>query len=47
MPNDETNIPKQDQGQKSIRHPFVINVDIEAMLEKIDSCDKNLAKYCT
>ena len=36
MPNDETNIPKYDQGGKSIRHPFVIYGDTETMLEKID-----------
>ena len=41
MTDEETKILKYNQRQKSIKHLFVIYVDFEAMLEKIDSCENN------
>ena len=37
MPNNENNISKYHYEKKSIRHPFVIHVDFEVILEKMDS----------
>ena len=38
MPNKDNNIIKYNQGEKSIKLPFVIHADLECLLEKMDTC---------
>ena len=35
MPNEDNKIIKYNQGEKSIRSPFIIYADLECLLEKI------------
>ena len=38
MPNEETKIIKYNQGEKSIKSPFIIYADLECLLEKMNTC---------
>ena len=41
MPTKDNNIIKYNQGEKSIKLPFVIYADLECLLEKMSTCTKN------
>ena len=41
MPNKENNKIKYNQGEKSIKLPFIIYADLECLLEKINTCYNN------
>ena len=38
MPNEDNKIIKCNQGEKSVRSPFIIYADLECLLEKISTC---------
>ena len=38
MPNEDNKIIKYNQGEKSIKSPFIIYADLECLLEKISTC---------
>ena len=42
MPTKDNNTIKYNQGEKSIKLPFVIYADLECLLEKISMCQNNL-----
>ena len=41
MPNEDNKIIKYNQGEKSIKLPFIIYADLECLLEKISTCHNN------
>ena len=41
MPTKDNNIIKYNQGEKSIKLPFIIYADLEYLLEKMDTCYNN------
>ena len=41
MPNEDNKIIKYNQGEKSIKSPFIIYADLECLLEKISTCYSN------
>ena len=41
MPNEDNKIIKYNQGEKSIRSPFIIYADLECLVEKINTCFNN------
>ena len=41
MPNENNNIIKYNQGEKSIKLPFIIYADFECLLEKMNTCYNN------
>ena len=41
MPTEDNNTIKYNQGEKSIKLPFVIYTDLECLLEKISTCQNN------
>ena len=41
MPNEENKIIKYNQGEKSIKSPFIIYADLECLLEKVNTCYNN------
>ena len=41
MPNEDNKIIKYNQGEKSIRSPFIIYADLECLLEKINTSYNN------
>ena len=41
MPTKDNNTTKYNQGEKSIKLPFVIYADLECLLEKISTCQNN------
>ena len=41
MPNKDNNKIKYNQGEKSIKLPFIIYAYLECLLEKIDTCYNN------
>ena len=41
MPNEDNKIIKYNQGEKSVRSPFIIYADLECLLEKIGTCYNN------
>ena len=41
MPNEDDKIIKYNQGEKSIKLPFIIYADLECLLEKISTCHNN------
>ena len=41
MPNEDNKIIKYNQGEKSIKSPYIINADLECLLEKISTCCNN------
>ena len=47
MPYDDNKIIKYNQGEKSIKSPFIIYPDLECLLEKISTCYNNLEESST
>ena len=47
MPNEDNKIIKYNQGEKSIKLPFIIYADLECLLEKISTCYNNLEESST
>ena len=47
MPTKDNNIIKHNQGEKSIKLPFVVYADLECLLEKISTCQNNPNKSST
>ena len=45
MPNGDNKIIKYNQGEKSIKSPFIIYADLECLLEKISTCYNNLENH--
>ena len=41
MPTKDNNIIKYNQGEKSIKLPFIIYADLECLLEKMSTCQNN------
>ena len=41
MPTDKNNLIKYNQGNKSLKLPFIIYADLECLLKKIDPCQNN------
>ena len=41
MPNEDNKITKYNQGEKSIKSPFIIYADLECLLEKMSTCYNN------
>ena len=41
MPSEDTKILEFNQNQKSDKAPFIIYVDLQCMIEKIDGCKNN------
>ena len=41
MPSPNNNIIKYNQGDKSLKLPFIIYADLECLLKKIDTCHNN------
>ena len=41
MPNEDKKIIKYNQGEKSIKLPFIIYADLECLLEKLSTCHNN------
>ena len=41
MPTKDNNTIKYNQGEKSIKLPYVIYADLECLLEKISTCQNN------
>ena len=44
MPNEDNKIIKYNQGEKSVKSPFIIYDDLECLLEKISTCYNNPEK---
>ena len=47
MPTKNNNIIKSNQGEKSIKLPFVVYADLECLLEKMSTCQNNLNESST
>ena len=47
MPNEDNKIIKSNQGEKSIRSPFIIYADLGCLVEKISTCYNNLEESST
>ena len=47
MPNEENKILKFNHGEKSLKAPAIIYVDLECLLEKMHSCQNNPKKSYT
>ena len=47
MPNEENKIIKYNQGEKSIKTPFIIYADLECLLEKMSICYNNPGESST
>ena len=41
MPNKDNNLIKYNQGDKSLKLPFISYADLECLLKKIDTCQNN------
>ena len=41
MPNKDNNLIKYNQGDKSLKLPFIIYANLECLLKKIDTCQNN------
>ena len=41
MPTNDNNVIKYNQGEKSIKLPFVVYADLECLLEKMSTCYSN------
>ena len=41
MPTKDNNVIKYNQGEKSIKLPFVVYADLECLLEKMSTCQNN------
>ena len=44
MPEEHNKILKYDQGEKSMKVPFIIYADLECLLEKMNTCHNNPEK---
>ena len=44
MPEEDNKILKYNQGEKSMKVPFIIYADLESLLEKINTCHNNPEK---
>ena len=44
MPGEDNKILKYNHGEKSLKATFMIYVDLDCLLEKVHSCQKNLEK---
>ena len=44
MLEEDNNILKYNQGEKSMRAPFVVYADLESLLEKMSTCNNNTEK---
>ena len=47
MPNEDNKILKYNYGEKSLKVPAIIYVDLECLLEKMNSCQNNIEKSYT
>ena len=47
MPNEDSQILKDNQGEKSLKAPFLIFADLECLPEKINLCQINPEKSYT
>ena len=47
MPEEDNKILKYNQGEKSMKVPFIIYVDLESLLEKMNTCHNNPEKSST
>ena len=47
MPNEDNKIIKYNQGEKSIKLPFIIYADLECLLEKMSTCYNNSKESST
>ena len=47
MPTKDNNMIKYNQGEKSIKLPFVVYADLECLLEKMNTCINNPNESCT
>ena len=47
MPNEDNKISKYNNGEKSLKVPFIIYADLECLLEKMHSCQNNLEESHT
>ena len=47
MPNEDNEIIKYSQGEKSIKYPFISYADLECLLYKISTCYNNLEESST
>ena len=47
MPKEDNKILKHNQGEKSMKVPFIIYADLESLLEKMNICHNNAEKSST
>ena len=47
MPEEYTKTLKYNEGEKSMRVPFIIYADLECLLEKMNTCHNNPEKSST
>ena len=47
MPEEGNKILKYNQGEKSMKVPFIIYADLESLLEKMNTCYNNLERSST
>ena len=47
MPEEDNKILKYNQGEKSVKVPFVIYADLESLIEKMNTCHNNPEKSST
>ena len=47
IPNEDNKILKYNHGEKSLKAPGIIYIDLECLLEKMHSCQNNLEKSYT
>ena len=47
MPEEDNKILKCNQGEKSMKIPFIIYADLESLLEKMNTCHNNPEKSST
>ena len=47
MSNQDNKILKYNHGEKSMKVPFIIYVDLESLLEKMSTCNNNPEKSST
>ena len=41
MPEEDNKILRYNQGEKSMKLPFIICADLESLLEKMNTCNNN------
>ena len=47
MPEEDNKIKKYNQGENSMKVPFIIYADLKSLLEKMNTCHDNLEKVST